>query len=325
MLRGIFTPHEPCFLVLRRWQLKTHFYSVILRWVAAEFPDLLKLFYVTRLPYRIPRASRFLLHIPWFQDPVQHWSPRRYAQATRVAAQCDAMGIPIINRVDRLINATKTVGAELLTGVGIRTPRMACISNAEEFRDTLLGIGLPLLVREDWGHGGLMLRANTREEVVTLPVENFARPIAVEFIDIPSRHDGLYRKYRYVAAGNRGISHHLQVSNNWLTRGNDRIVSAQTRFDELQYIDRPDPNHEQLQCGREALGLDFVAFDYGYDYENRMVVWEANPYPFIPAFSWRRLAYRNTALDRTLAAILALYLEAGGLAIPEELKRRAAY
>jgi hypothetical protein len=102
----------------------------------------------------------------------------------------------------------------------------------------------------------------------------------------------------------------------------------------------PGPLWEQLECnaflghgleatvdrrGREALGLDFVAFDYGYDHENRMVVWEANPYPFIPAFSRRRLAYRNTALDRTLAALLALYLEAGGLAIPEQLMRRASY
>ena len=110
-----------------------------------------------------------------------------------------------------------------------------------------------------------------------------------------------------------------------MTRGNERIVSAQTRFDELQYIDGPDPNHEQLQRGREALGLDFVAFDYGYDHENRMVVWEANPYPFIPEFSRRRLAYRNTALDRTLAAILALYLEAGGLGVPERLMRRTSY
>jgi hypothetical protein len=325
MWERLFTRSGPLFLVVRRWQPKPHFYAVVLQWIAANYPELRPLFYLTTLPYRLPQRNPFVLHIPWLQDPVQRWSFLRYEQANRLAGECDVRSIPVINRVDRLINATKSVGARLMGEAGIRTPKTAAISDPAEFRDTLLGIPLPLFVRDDWGHGGAMLRADTRAEAIALPVERFQRPIAVELIDIPDRRDGLYRKYRYFAAGSRGVTHHLQVSEGWLTRGSHRVKSDRTREEELSFINRPDPNHDLLQKARRALGLDLVAFDYGYDHDGKVVVWEANPYPSIPPFSKRGLAYRNGALDRTMAAMLALYLEAAGLPVSQALSRRAAY
>ena len=324
MLRTFRRSKGPEFLVVRRWQLKAHFYDVILTWVADNFPEFSPLFRIHYLPCRVPRKSDVVLHIPWLQDPVQQWSERRYAQANRLAAECDALGVPIINRVDRLINASKSVGARLMAEAGVRTPRVAPIVDPEEFRETRLGIDLPLFVRDDWRHGGEMLRADTMEEVRRLPLERFPRPVAVEVIDVSGRTDGLYRKYRYVAAGDLGVSHHLQMTRDWITRGKKRERTAVSREEELAYIAKQDRNHEVLQRVREALGLEFLAFDYGYDREGRMIVWEANPYPYI-GFSPGKMSYRNGALHRTVAAMLGMYLRYGGLPVPDSLRQRIAY
>lgn len=316
-------PDGPQFLVVRRFQLHEHFYDVVLRWTAANFPALSHHFCIRHLPYEIPKHHKFVLHLPWLQDPVQKWSPRRYKQARRLAEDCDQLGIPVVNRVDRLLNVSKTAFAERLLKAGLPTPRVARIENPEEFRDTLLGMNLPIFVRDDWGHNQPMLRADTREEALKLPIENIARPVAVELIDV-SGHDSLYRKYRYIAAGDIGISHHLQVSRDWITRGRHRHREDRTRDAELAYISSLDPNHAILQRARAAIELDYVAFDYGYDRNGQIIIWEANPYPYI-AFSTRALMYRNIAIDRTMAALVGMYLRRAALPVPERLEKRFVY
>jgi hypothetical protein len=324
MLQAFRRSRGPEFLVIRRLQLRTHFYDVVLRWVAENFPEFAPMFRIRHLPCHIARRGDVVLHIPWLQDPVQRWSGRRYAQANRLAAECDALGIPIVNRVDRLINATKSVGSRLMIEAGIKTPRVAVIDDVEKFRETFLGIGFPLFVRDDWRHGSAMLRADTPEEARALPIGRFERPVAVELVDLPDSRDGLYRKYRYVAAGDLGVSHHLQMSRHWITRGDNREKSELSRDEELAYIARQDPNHALLQQARLALGLEFVAFDYSYDRQGEVVIWEANPYPYI-GFSTRKLIYRNAALHRTVAAMLAMYLHYGNLPVPDALRARSTY
>jgi len=85
----------------------------------------------------------------------------------------------------------------------------------------------------------------------------------------------------YVAAGYTGISLSLHATPNWLTRGTQSLETPRIIAEEAAYVARPDPNHEALQRAREALELDFVAFDYGYDRDGQVVVWETNPYPTI--------------------------------------------
>lgn len=325
MLRFGTGDREPHFLVVRRRRIfRPHYYDIVLDWVGQNYPGLLSRFRVKSLPCSLPSRTSVVLHIPWLQDPVQRWSPKRYRQANRLAAECDARGIPIINRVDRLINASKCLGSRLMAEAGIGTPRMALIEDADAFRETLLGVGLPLFVREDWGHTGPMIRADTLDEARRIPLDGFQRPVAVQIIDVQDRSDGLYRKYRYVAAGEFGVALHLQITREWITRGGIRIVDERVRKEELAYIGQQDANHAALQTARRALGLDFVAFDYGYDRDGQMIVWEANPYPYLH-FSPGDRAYRNHAVHRTLAAMLAMYLSRAQLPIPDQLMRRVAY
>jgi hypothetical protein len=303
------------FLIVRHRTYRHFFYSVLSQWVRVNLPHLLPWFHVRNLPMRVKDWSRYAMHVAWLQDPVQRWSPKTYERAVRLADQCDQCGIPVVNRVDRLINATKSRGAKLMREAGVRVARMAPIDNPQEFQETLLGLQLPLFIREDWGHEWRVARIDTRDDLRNVEWEKFERPLAVEIVDVRNPWDGLYRKYRYFAAGELGISHHLQVSNEWITRGSHRLMRSETRDEELNYISQPDPNHEILQRARRALGLDLVAFDYGYTQDGQIIIWEANPFPHL-VFATRRLMYKNPALHRSLLAMVHLYFSAARLPVP---------
>lgn len=348
---------EPQFLVVRHARRKRHFYDVILDWVAQHYPAYRGLFDVWDLPDEtardfplrpdlilgraawalarrwvgrdseplrilpggIPTDHDYRLHLAWLQDPVQQWSRATYARTCGLLAECDKRGIPAINRVDCLAYAAKSTAARRIAAAGIRTPRMALIHDAVEFRETQLGVPLPLFVREDWGHCSPIFRADTLAEVRRIPLGRFTRPVAIEIVDVCDPRDSLYRKYRYVAAGEIGVSHHVQISNEWITRGDNRVITDATRAEELAYVARPDPFHHQLQAARRTLGLEMVAFDYGVTAAGELIIWEANPFLHIK-FSTRGLAYRNAALDRTMHAILRLYLITAGLSVPQQLE-----
>lgn len=308
---------ERRFLVVRHPAKKLTFYDVLLNWVAAHVPEIRGLFELRLLPCRISPAP-YALHIPWLQDPVEEWSLTAYWQSCQLAEQCDRHGIPIVNRVDRLSNAIKSVAAKRLSAAGIRTPRVLPIEDPAEFRHNHLGLRFPLIVRQDWGHGGPVIRVASESELAQLPLEQLHRPIAVELIDVQSPADGLYRKYRYVAAGSLGVPHHLQAAEHWITRGSIRVHTPEIDEQEIAFINQRDPHHELFQRARRALDLDVVAFDYGFDRAGRIVVWEANPFPHfhLPA---RQLSYLAPAMHRSLAAVVHSYLEKAGLAIPERL------
>ena len=306
------------FLIVRHAGKAPDFYDVILDWVEARVPEVRELFELRLLPCWVFDWSRYALHVPWLQDPVESWSPRAYARAGRLAAACDRHRIPVINRVDRLSHATRSEAARRLSRAGIRTAAVRPVGDRREFRETRAGLTLPLFVREDAGHGGPMLRADTEGELRALALEPFRRPVAVELVDARSPEDGLYRKFRYVVAGRVGIPHHMQVTQDWITRGTIRFHSASTRAEEECYINRPDPYHELFQRARTALELDLVAFDYGFDRSGELIVWEANPYPHFH-MPRRRLSYLVPAMERTLAAVVRLYLERAGMAIPPRL------
>jgi hypothetical protein len=306
------------FFIVRHRSYRRFFFIVVLRWVKANFPHIAPWFELRDLPVRVQDWSRYALHAAWLQDPVQRWSTQAYEQAMHLAQQCDQHGIPVVNRVDRLINATKSRGAQLMGHAGVRVPRMALVHRPEEFQETLCGLTLPLFIREDWGHDRRLLRVDTREDLGNISWPMFKRPLAVELVDIRNPTDGLFRKYRYVVAGDVGISHHLHISRDWITRGEDRVLNVQTRREELNYISQDDPNHEMLQRARQALGLDLVAFDYGYTPDGQMIVWEANPFPHF-LFSTKVLTYKNPAMHRTMMAIVHLYFATAGLPIPAEV------
>lgn len=296
------------------------FYDVVLDWIAANLPQERARFQLRPLPYRLRRAQLPALVVPWLQDPVEAWSQRTYRRALRLESACDQLGIPTLNRVEHLANAGKTEGSQRMRTAGLRTPATHRFRSHRELRDLLQRLPLPCFVREDWGHGRAMLRLDSAQDAAAVKIRRFRRPVVTELIDLRSPADGLYRKFRYVVAGPFGVPHHLQASRDWITRGPNRVFLDATKQEELAYIAAPSPHHELFQHACAALQLDFVAFDYSLDATGQPVVWEANPYPFLQ-FSHRELVYRNDAIHRTIAVLVAAYYHRAGLPFPPELEQ----
>jgi len=309
----------PRILALRHPQMLGRGYEgVLLPWLEANLPEVRSRIELQLLPGRIGDGSRYALCVPWLQDPVQRWSERSYAHANRLARACDRRGIPVINRVDQLVNAAKLEGSERIRSAGLRTPRMARLRDASDLSEKRLGIRLPVLVREDLGHGAPARRVRTDGQLARTKLSKYANPIAVEFVKVRNPFDKLVRKYRYVVAGDVGVPLSMHICRSWATKGKRHVVRRDLIEEERDFADRPVEGAARFIRATKALGLDIAAFDYGITAEGEMVVWEANPYPHI-LLSTGRGAYRVPPTVRALAAIARLYLRAATLPVPAKV------
>jgi len=309
------------FLVVRHRVHFPKYYDDFLGWLERKYPDVRSLFELTVLPCRVRDWSQYMLLVPWLPDPLLKRSPKVYGQAKDNEKHCQDHGIPVINPVDRLLDTAKSTGAQLIAKAGIRTPHIEAITDFAGFRKNLCGMSLPLLIREDRAHGGVtpIYFIKRREDIKQVPLETFEHPIAVEFIDVRKSKDRLYRKYRYVAAGDEGVSHTLQIADHWEVRGKQRVLNAATLQEEIDYMSQPDRNHKILQHARKIMGLDFAAFDYSYDSSGQMVVWEAN---ILPGMEYPKGPGREhiiPSVERGFAAMAKLYLQRAGLPVPQSM------
>jgi hypothetical protein len=312
------------FLVVRHAARQPYFYGGFLKWVGATFPDLRRLFELRLLPCRVQDGDEYVLHIPWLQDPLGDWSPRAYKQAVKLTADCDRLGIPVVNRVCHHGHATKMEGARRIAQAGLRTPRMTPIVDRLGFQATLSGLEPPLIVRENRGHGGRVYAVKTMADAAKIPLNCFRAPIAIEFIDVQDGQDRMYRRYRYVVVGDMGISQGLHVSSNWEARGANRLANEATMREELAYTSATNPHHAQFVHARRLLELDIVAFDYSYDLDGRIVVWEANPYPHWPSSVRFECQHRLLMSERIYATKLLYYLQRAGYEVPADLREFVA-
>lgn len=231
--------------------------------------------------------------------------------------ECQHRGLGVINDLSQLRNTSKSLGAQLMRAPGLRTPQHVSITDPTSFRNDYAGLEFPLLIRDDRGHGQAAILVKTPDDLAAVDFSQFNSPIAVEFIDTRSEDDGLFRKYRYVAAGEIGVPRHLIANDSWEVRPQRRLMNAKLRDEELEYVNAPDPNHAVLQTARRALGLDVVGFDYSYDRQGRIVVWEANPFLNLNYPAQAKASHINLSVRRSFAVVAWLYCVRAGISVPD--------
>ena len=304
-------------VVLRQWHNNWNYNDHFLAWVHARVPEAAPLFSLHRAPGRMPALDCCALLVPWLQDPLRERFPDVFAWVRRVEDACAARAIPIVNPVAHLSHAVKSVAAGLIAATGIRTARMVPIADPAAFRRDQGGLTPPFFVRENVRHGSVMVMIDDLADLDRVPWAGFEAPVAVEFVDVRGP-DGLYRRYRYVAIGERGIARSLRTTATWRSTREARIFDDATCAEEVRYLTRPDPNHARLQRARVALGLDTVAFDYGYAAGGELVVFEPNPLPNLwdPTGGPRYQAYQVPLFDLIYGELLRYYLRRAGRARP---------
>lgn len=310
------------FLIVRHPGEKPMFYQTYLDWLAIHFPRLRAHFELHLLPVSLRRKGNYVLHIPWLQDPVENWSTTAHFQATSLMKQCDHLRIPVINRVNRLTNAAKSSAPGLITAAvpDFRVPKTVRITDPVSFYDNAMDLPLPILVREDYGHQNPILRIDAANELRSATIQHMKRPVASEIIDVRSP-DGLFRKYRYVVAGEIGVPLSMHLCQTWIARGSCALYNEQMHSEEKEYTRTTCSHHGSFVKAARALSLDLVAFDYSLDKNGVPVIWEANPYPFFhfPSGEFRQV-YGGAATARVFAAMTTLYLLKAGIRPPRALE-----
>jgi hypothetical protein len=297
-----------------------HFHNCLLDWLEAEIPSVRALFELHLLPFFGVDLSDYIVCAPWLQDPAEDWLPHRsWRRLQEIEQLCAKHDIPVINPSKKLSNATKSTGARIMSSLGARVPSVLPIANPEKFQRDSHGLRFPLIIREDRRHTAPTCFVKSAAQLRSVPWHRFSCPVAAEFIDVRSPNDGLYRKYRYVAARDIGVPRHLIISRYWEVRASQRELNRRTKEEEIAYLNQADVNHDTLQRLREALQLDVVAFDYSYAADGQLVVWEANPYPNLSTPTGTGTEYTAPYVARSYAAIAAMYLTAGQLELHPRL------
>jgi hypothetical protein len=298
-----------------------NFHDYFLQWLAQDVPQVRRQFELRLLPCRLEDWSRVGVFAAWLQDPAEDWLPKdSFRRIIQLEAECVDRGIPVINPVARLSRAVKSTASQLIALLGVRTPR---IWPVDWLRPVLREeVTFPLIIREDRHHGCTSVLVEHPNQLARVNWQKFRHPVAAEFIDVRDPADGLVRKYRFVVAGEWGVPRHLIVSRHWEVRARERIRTSSARSEELAYLTAADPNSRQLQAIRQAMGLHLAAFDYSYDRSGELVVWEANPYPNLTYPIGKEVAYTRPFVERSFAAVAAMYLRAAHLPLPAGIAER---
>ena len=317
----------------------SNYYRHLLGWVAKEIPEVRHHMELSVLSRPIRDCSQYALLVPWINEVYLHFRRPVLERALAVEERFRQHGVPVVNPAKQVLNADKYSSARILAETGIRTPEMAIIEDVDHFRQDLAGMQPPILVRNRLGHAGItpMFLIEQHDDVHKFPLERLRSPVAAEFIDV-SDSNGYCRKYRYLMAGRVGVSRSLQISTNWEVRGGwagrrqmkrlgdkaeacekTRLAKEITCEEEVAFVEAPDPNHERFQRAGKALGLEFLAFDYSYDQDGNLVVWEVNVTPGMKAPPDSEARYRFLARDRAVGAMIKLYLDRAGIEVPRKI------
>ncbi len=314
------TQDQPRILILRHGGKYPYFRESMLDWMAAELPQIRRLFELRLLPCPVADWSDYCVCAPWLQDPAEDWMPRgAWRRLQQIQHECDVRQIPVLNRAECLSHAVKSVASRRITATGVRTPRVEEIHDPEQFLRDQRGMPFPMIIREDRRHAAETFVVHNVAQLRQVPWQRFTKPVAAEFIDVRDPRDGGFRKYRYIVAGEFGVPRHLIVSSTWEVRAAQRVRNQNTREEELAYLEQPEPNHALFQRVRKSLHLDLIAFDYSYDGQGRLVIWEANPYPGLHYASGPDVEYTRPFVERSFAAVTAMHLAAARMEIPARI------
>jgi len=310
-MNKIILKNSPHILFVRDIHSIKGYNNHFINWTKEHFPRAARHIRLARVTWLPASLKNTALIVPWLQDPLKECNPTCYQRAIRLENACISLGIPVINPVETLSHSIKSRSLPIINHCGIRTAKVIKIPDPSVFDPAKHDLPYPFFIREDYLHGGSEFMVNSADDIKKINWSDFSNPIALEFINVQNK-DGLYRKYRYFLMGDIGIQKHLIVSENWRVHFKNRIDPDAAKNEELEYLDlASDPNHDILNKARQALQFDTVAFDYSYDQENRLVVWEPNPFPLLWETYYQdpSLAYYSPYFDKLYKDLLKFYLK----------------
>jgi hypothetical protein len=298
----------------------------------------------------LPSLNGVALVVFWLGDPLRQKYPSCYAEAIDIASAAARRGIAIINSPQGLSNTSKGRQAELWTKAGIPSADARCIATARDLPTVFASLGGPCLLRGDETHADRTIRVLKTQVDADLATVSLAPPAAlIRVHDIRAEYraagadpSSLYARFHHKARafvfrgevkashlffGREiavGLSNCLFVREARPRRKLLRLFGFRRRLfddmiaEDIAYFNSSLPYKEVLVKGVAALGLDVAAVDYSIRPDGTPILWEANPYFWLPRGEESVLSAERLAVGRVNASIdwLANCLRA---ALPERM------
>jgi hypothetical protein len=286
----------------------------------------------------------------WLADPLREWYPDCFAEAAKIAGDARARGVRLVNPPESLSNSVKSRQARLWVDAGIETPPYRRFADAGELRALAPEIGFPLVIRSDEHHlqKGMQILADA-DALARLDPASLVLPGAVAPLWDTRRswrwrrpwspYARLHHKKRLYVLGDRVRTEHVFFSRDPIVsarsstftalhedpRGAARELArrhsldARTMREDLRYWEAESVHADLMRRATSILGLEFAAIDYSDRGDGGVMIWEANPHPYLPPLQRMRLPERRRARER-----LASYERAIGDFLARLLGERSA-
>jgi hypothetical protein len=304
--------------------------------LARRSPELAARVRVHETGARPPSLDGVAALVFWLSDPLRERFPACYAEAETIVTEARRRGIRIVNPPEALSNTVKSRQARRWRESGIETPAWVRFEKLEELHPLARELGFPLVIRSDEEHSrrGMRLLLGARDVVALREADLWLPAAAAPFYDLrnswrardpESPYAQLHHKQRVYVLGTRVRTEYVYFSSSPFVssksssfRRLDRLPRwarrlALLRARERRAIEedvafwRHGSAHEALmRRAVEALGLSFAAVDFGVRGDGSVILWEANPYPSLPALSRTRLVELRGGAERIAGTHRAL-------------------
>jgi hypothetical protein len=299
------------------------------RWAEAARPELwdrLRLHFTGEPPPCLDGVGAVVF---WVGDPLRERYPEEYAECSAIARRARQEGIRIANPPDALSNARKGLMSELWRAAGIPTPPCHPFQDLPTFESAVRRTAFPSIARGTCLHAQEHIRVFAEPEealdasVETLPLPGVLSPL----VDTRSGHREedpsalaarFYHKKRVMVWGDVVVPWHLYFSEDPVIGDSASTLLGPSRIRtgwRSWMRGQPEPARSALEAERafiraapespelfrravRVLGLDFAAVDYATPARDELVLWEANPYPYLAPAAGHALIRERGLEDR---------------------------
>jgi len=283
-----------------------------------------------------PDLAGFVAVVFWLADPLARWYPDCHAEAVTIAKAARERDLALVNPPDQLDNSVKSEMTRRWHEAGIPCAVHRCLESREALTAHLEQCELPVIVRRDEYHGQISMRVcRTRAQARRAARQWRIFPAAVApFIDSrelwrEAGHRDIWAGYYHSArlgrlgpvffnqwvffsrqpiiATLRSSFARWQRQPSWLRK--IRPLSADIRSAvecDLAFNNAPPHHTELMKKATDLLGFSYASIDFSILPGNKVVLWEANPYPEL-YFDRRTPLFDDRDMDRRHWSIVSDY------------------
>jgi hypothetical protein len=277
-----------------------------------------------------PDLSGLDLVMFWLGDPLREKYPACFMEAMDITRAARAAGIRILNSPEALSNTTKTRQSAIWHKARVPSARARVVNKPSNLAEICKSLGGTCIIRSDEEHAQRDVTIVRKEADVRRAAWKCTFPVAViqlfdirgEYRAAKAKPSSLFSRYHHKARafvfGDAVMPSHLffspdlvvGLSNSLLMREarprrrmahqlgyNRKLLDDMIREDQA-YFDSDPLYARTLVQGVRALGLDFAAVDYSIRPDGSVILWEANPYFYLPRGEDSVLSAERNAVER---------------------------